>query len=442
MNKIRSLALDDLDSFDNFLAPEGAPRVALQRYASKGGGGNGFMSILVPALAAIATGGIGAGLAPFGSATLGGALGAGLGGGLGAAVTGGDPVKSAIISAIGGGIAPNVGDIASGISGAAETAGGVAAAAPSVAAPAASEGLGYLGSGDVFGNALEGAAPAVSGASASNIGSSGAGLASDLTGSVGSVTEAAAGMPDYASAYGSADFVPSGSDFSSAYGPANYAPGADTAGFERFSGSDMPRSAETLPTSDIGSVRVDAATQTRPDWAGSDDLWGGAPSPTPETAAPPQGWQFGVKEGAALAGAGANVARAAVPPKVPSLAFNTQAAIPPLPTGPATQPDRDTFTRPDAMEAPSFLDFDPIMDDLQRRTKIATYGTSSDQSRYRDPLALDYYRNLAQRSLTDPATGMATGNPTSADYQFLQRAFGTVPRAQTTASFLSALSRA
>ena len=114
---------------------------------------------------------------------------------------------------------------------------------------------------------------------------------------------------------------------------------------------------------------------------------------------------------------------------------------PPIPTGPATQPDKEAFTRPSPMNAPAALGFGgESLSPLQLRTAIATGGVASEAGRYRTPEAKDYYKNLALTGFTEEG-GKPVGEPTGVERQYLQQVFGVTPRVGTTASFLSALER-
>lgn len=65
------------------------------------------------------------------------------------------------------------------------------------------------------------------------------------------------------------------------------------------------------------------------------------------------------------------------------------------------------FVRPPAIAEPRLLGIPADMDELQRRTMIATYGLNSDEGKWRDPFTVEYYKNLVTRALIDDA-----GNPT------------------------------
>ena len=113
---------------------------------------------------------------------------------------------------------------------------------------------------------------------------------------------------------------------------------------------------------------------------------------------------------------------------------------PPVPTGPATQPDKESFVKPSPMNSPAALNISGGLSPLQMRTAIATGGVSGDMGKYRTPEAKDYYKNLAFQEFVGPEGG-AVGEPTGVEKQYLQEGFGVTPRSSTTASFLSALER-
>lgn len=132
-------------------------------------------------------------------------------------------------------------------------------------------------------------------------------------------------------------------------------------------------------------------------------------------------------------------------PKAPKL---PEAAAPPVPAGPP--PDMMSFggVRPgELMDAPNFLmqgsgGLNPQMTPQQQRAAIATRGVAGESSAYRDPATLDYYKNLALHSLTDPSGSVPEGiKPLPIEEQFVSQVLGEPPRAGSTESFLSALIR-
>lgn len=70
----------------------------------------------------------------------------------------------------------------------------------------------------------------------------------------------------------------------------------------------------------------------------------------------------------------------------------------PEPVKPVTGP-LAPGSRPEPGEAPEFLEFDPNMTDIQRRTAIATHALSGSDSRYRQPATQEYWKNLLGSSL-------------------------------------------
>lgn len=108
--------------------------------------------------------------------------------------------------------------------------------------------------------------------------------------------------------------------------------------------------------------------------------------------------------------------------------------------GPAPQSTPQfAWTRPgSAPEAPGGLGFDAGMTPLQQRAAIATGGTNADAGIYRDPAIVDFYRNLATYSLTQPGGAVAEGaSPLPIEMQFLTQ-LGAQP-GDSTESFLTAL---
>jgi len=64
-----------------------------------------------------------------------------------------------------------------------------------------------------------------------------------------------------------------------------------------------------------------------------------------------------------------------------------------------------SLSRPAAMDAPSFLDFESD-DPLQRRAKIATFATQGTGGKWATDEAFDYWKNLTQRGLISDAGQM------------------------------------
>ena len=114
---------------------------------------------------------------------------------------------------------------------------------------------------------------------------------------------------------------------------------------------------------------------------------------------------------------------------------------PPVPAGPPA--DLTTFQRPSSLEpAPNFLQLVAGMSPLQQRSKIATYGTSGENSAFRDPATVSYYRNLVLTDLVGPEGTVKPGaSYLPVEKQYLTEALGQPPRNESTESFLSALMR-
>lgn len=119
------------------------------------------------------------------------------------------------------------------------------------------------------------------------------------------------------------------------------------------------------------------------------------------------------------------------------------------PGPPAPAPDLANFAkvRPSTPPTgPGFIQgaggLSPGMTDLQRRASIASQATQGDASAYRDPATLDYYRNLAVHSMTDPSGAVrANSIVLPIERQYLAEILGQQPRDESVASFLSALLR-
>lgn len=80
-------------------------------------------------------------------------------------------------------------------------------------------------------------------------------------------------------------------------------------------------------------------------------------------------------------------------------ALNAQLGAQANPAGPARPA---AFARPALGTAPSFLALDAGMSPLQMRSRIATYATNSDDSRYRDKEVADFYDRLLANALIEP----------------------------------------
>jgi len=87
------------------------------------------------------------------------------------------------------------------------------------------------------------------------------------------------------------------------------------------------------------------------------------------------------------------------------------------------------------LNAPSFLSLSPQMNDLQRRTAIATGATSGDGENYTDPESVKYYNNVGLRSIGD------YNQIAPVELEYLKR-LGQSPKSNTMEGFFSALDRA
>jgi hypothetical protein len=124
-------------------------------------------------------------------------------------------------------------------------------------------------------------------------------------------------------------------------------------------------------------------------------------------------------------------------PKLPKL------LEPPVPSGPATQPDLTNFKGQrgiDPLPTPSGVSFGSGVSDVQKRSQLATQGVAGDSGIYRTPEVKSFYKDLAIRSLTDQG-GNAIADPLPIERQFARDVFGAEPRTGSSSSFLSALLR-
>lgn len=115
--------------------------------------------------------------------------------------------------------------------------------------------------------------------------------------------------------------------------------------------------------------------------------------------------------------------------------------IPPIagPAGPA--PDPTSFTKPGAQARPPLLSYGMGLTPIQERAAITT-GALQGQSMYRDPQAIDYYKNLAQRSfIKDDSTYADYGDVLPIEKQFIEQILGQQIRTPSTQGFLAALMR-
>lgn len=120
-----------------------------------------------------------------------------------------------------------------------------------------------------------------------------------------------------------------------------------------------------------------------------------------------------------------------------------------LPKIEAPPSDRSNFgnVRPSAVPSgPGFIQgtggLTPGMTDIQRRSSVASQATQGESGAYRDPAVLDYYRNLAIHSMTDPSGAVrADSTVLPIERQYLTDILGQQPRDESVASFLSALLR-
>lgn len=118
-----------------------------------------------------------------------------------------------------------------------------------------------------------------------------------------------------------------------------------------------------------------------------------------------------------------------------------------LPKIAAPPADRSNFAnvRPSAPPSgPGFIQggLSSGMTDIQRRSSIASQATQGESGAYRDPAVLDYYRNLAMHSMTDPSGAVRSDSIVlPIERQYITDILGQQPRDESVASFLSALLR-
>ena len=120
---------------------------------------------------------------------------------------------------------------------------------------------------------------------------------------------------------------------------------------------------------------------------------------------------------------------------------SVQPQAPAMPPGPPK--DLTKFNRPGEIgQAPGFLQLSSGMTPLQQRAAIATYGVSGNESKYRDPAVVNYYRNLVLSDTVENGGKVKAG----ASYLPIEKEYlaqlGQTPRNESTESFLSALTRA
>lgn len=123
------------------------------------------------------------------------------------------------------------------------------------------------------------------------------------------------------------------------------------------------------------------------------------------------------------------------PPSMPKLAKLVPPGPPPLPTG-----QQLLKKRPGTLgQAPPFLSFAGLSP-IQQRSGIAT-GALFGSSMFRDPLATDYYRNLALTELVNPAGQLAPyENILPVERQYAESLYGPL-RGDSTEAFFDALLR-
>ena len=118
-------------------------------------------------------------------------------------------------------------------------------------------------------------------------------------------------------------------------------------------------------------------------------------------------------------------------------------AAPPLPApvapGPAADLSKESILDQAGgqlnLSAPKWAGITDDMTSLQKRAKIASFGTSGD-SRYSDTSVRDLYKNLA---LSDYKAG--NYDPLGVEYQYAENVLNAKPRERTAESLISAILR-
>lgn len=116
-------------------------------------------------------------------------------------------------------------------------------------------------------------------------------------------------------------------------------------------------------------------------------------------------------------------------------------AAPSPPAAKSEQPDKTNFgAQPGALSPPTFLGINSSLSPEQQRSRIATMALSGDDAGFRGQEAQDYYRNVAQRSLTDPTGAVLPGaSPLPIERQYATQVLGRSFRGDSTENFLTQL---
>lgn len=117
-------------------------------------------------------------------------------------------------------------------------------------------------------------------------------------------------------------------------------------------------------------------------------------------------------------------------------------ADPKPPAGVGAEPDLSKFEVPGETNAPGFMGLSSQMTPLQQRSAITTGGVSGDASQFRDPAALDYYKNIIMRDVLSPEGTVKEGaSVLPIERQYLQQVMGKTPQSDSVESFLTQLVR-
>ena len=122
----------------------------------------------------------------------------------------------------------------------------------------------------------------------------------------------------------------------------------------------------------------------------------------------------------------------------------TAMLAPAAPTPPAAKslaPDKTNFgAQPEMISPPTWMGLNSSMTPEQQRSRVATMALAGDNSAYRSDEASNYYKNVAQRSFTDPEGNIVEGAaPLPIESQYVQNVLGRQLSNDTTANFLTQL---
>lgn len=94
---------------------------------------------------------------------------------------------------------------------------------------------------------------------------------------------------------------------------------------------------------------------------------------------------------------------------------------------PSAEPSVSAYSRPPETQPPGGLELPSAMPSASQRATIATFGAHG-QSKYRDPQAFDYYKNIALRDLLDEGGNIIEGATLlPIEREYVQRMTGMLP---------------